>query len=706
MSSSDSTAVPPAAPVRRSFRQKLVRKSRAALQDGSAAALASARGVPAAIGRCSTAMLHWLAGADPARALGLVRRAQRLRPGSAFLAQARAILTARTHGWTAAAPLFAAPAATRMPGAAVSLLRDRPAPAAALALPARERPTHLDPVAAAALVVYTTAFGDEPDPAPVFVPIPGLRFVCLTDRPLDVAGWEALPPAAGAPGPDVDPRRTAAWCRIRPDLALAKAAPAARASLYLGPDRWLVGNLNTLLLRWCLPHDLALWRHPHGINSQNMAEHALVTGISGGSLGHRPGRGLRRRRAAARPRRLGHRDDLAPPPRPGGDGADGGLVARRRKPPASRRWRSMLRSTAPPCPLHSRASCRRRSGRRRTTPSSRRARRRRGRAGRHPGAAPGRWPWFMPREYAGSASTYLRGRQLAEMVAARDPDLADTRYTSDLASLRDRVVVLTKGALEVHPAEAIDDLARRNIAVIGSWDDMLPEADKVAATQGSMTLSHRQTTDFARLFPDRPAFHVTHHVNAQIRPSTPPMDRPRTGYFGFLRNTHCPASLRGMIDLVGIETAKVEMNWLDALPDYNCHWIVRRRGKTHDGWKPFLKGFVAARCNAVVITGRDDDDALQYLGDDYPFYVRGTDAGTLRVRHDAHRRCFRRPRLGLRAGDHGAGGGALSRRGGGGGVPRHGPRAGGLRADRSGLRRRANNRRSPALIFANASFVN
>ena len=132
------------------------------------------------------------------------------------------------------------------------------------------------------------------------------------------------------------------------------------------------------------------------------------------------------------------------------------------------------------------------------------------------------------------------------------------------------------------------------------------------------------------------------------------MDRPRTGYFGFLRNTHCPASLGGMIDLVGIDTARVEMSWLDALPDYNAHWIVRRRGKAHDGWKPFLKGFVAARCNAVVITGRDDDDALQYLGDDYPFYVRGTDAATLEMRHDAHRRGLRRPGLGAGAGDHGA----------------------------------------------------
>jgi hypothetical protein len=38
---------------------------------------------------------------------------------------------------------------------------------------------------------------------------------------------------------------------------------------------------------------------------------------------------------------------------------------------------------------------------------------------------------------------------------------------------------------------------------------------------------------------------------------------------------------------------------------------------------------VAARCNAVVVAMRDDDDALQYLGDDYPLYVRGPDPALL-----------------------------------------------------------------------------
>jgi hypothetical protein len=41
-----------------------------------------------------------------------------------------------------------------------------------------------------------------------------------------------------------------------------------------------------------------------------------------------------------------------------------------------------------------------------------------------------------------------------------------------------------------------------------------------------------------------------------------------------------------------------------------------------DSWKPFLKGFVAARCGAAVIVARDDANAGHYLGDDYPFFAR------------------------------------------------------------------------------------
>ena len=633
------TAIPSGAG-RRSFRQKLVRQSWEALQAGGGAAAARVRRLPGALGGRGAALLHRLGMAEPARALALVTRARRLAPRSAFLARAAAILTARAEGWAAARPLFEAAggeAAGREVGA--SLLRGRWAPAAALALPAA-RPAEFDPAepgstVASGLVVYTTALGDEPPPAPVFAGPPGLRLVCLTDRPLDVPGWEALlPPAeAGAAG-------ASAWCRIHPALALAEAAPEAGASLYLRPDRWLVGNLHTLLARWCLPQELALWRHPDGIDWQDLAEARLLGGFDpavADQAGEAEARGLPRDRGAWDAGMIWRRhtpevaallarwwDEAGAAP---GGIEEAALYAALNGPEATPAVPHLLPAALGAADDNAFVA--------RRPPAPPRG------PDRGPGRAPGRapvprrgaWPVAVvyAEKYAAAASTFLRGRQLAELVAEQDEELADMAWTSDLAGLSGRVVVLTKGALEVHSPERIADLARRNIAVVGSWDDMLPEPDKVAATTGSMTLSHRQTVDFARAFPDRPAFHVTHHVNRQIRPSVPPMDRPRTGYFGLLRNTHCPASLMGMIDLVGIDTAKVEMNWLDALPSYNAHWIVRRRGKAHDGWKPFLKGFVAARCNAVAITGRDDDDAAQYLGDDYPFYVGGTDAATLEM---------------------------------------------------------------------------
>ena len=67
-----------------------------------------------------------------------------------------------------------------------------------------------------------------------------------------------------------------------------------------------------------------------------------------------------------------------------------------------------------------------------------------------------------------------------------------------------------------------------------------------------------------------------------------------------------------------------------ALPRYNCHWIVRN-ARPWDSWKPFLKGFVAARCGSPVIVVEGDGDAAHYLGDDYPFYARSLAAADLEL---------------------------------------------------------------------------
>ena len=195
------TAEPPAArpsPLPAEIR----RQTWAWLQSASGEAAGAVRGVPAAAARRGLTLLRKLAARDPARALALVRRAQRVSPGSAFLAQATAILTARARGWTAAAPLFLGPAARRAPGAAAALLRGRPAPggrprparagAAGRSCPPgprRDRRLHHG-------LRRRALTGAGPRP------IPGLRFVCLTDRAERRAGL-----GGGAAGPRAPPIR-------------------------------------------------------------------------------------------------------------------------------------------------------------------------------------------------------------------------------------------------------------------------------------------------------------------------------------------------------------------------------------------------------------------------------------------------------------------------------------------------------------------
>ena len=584
-----------------------------------------------------------LAAARPGPMLGPVRLARRLVPGGRFLAETEALLVARGQGWSAAAPHFArladpttplrgSPAwAVIAPGAGAI-----PEPGGHLALPATVRPATLPAETAAEIVVYTAVFGRPPAPAPVFELGSRLRFLCFTDHPdaRPIPGWTLLPPAAEAPDPAADPEGARAFHKIRPEAVLAAAAPDARASLWLDPDRWLVGNPDTLFGRWLLPAEIALWRSPDG-DWRAMAERHLLRGDAA------PAAVLAQAEAFAAAGVPGNRG-----------GCDTGMVWRRHGSAGAaafaagwwRAWQAapgaddlaLYRALAEggaeaggdagagaalprPAILPARLGT--------ATDNAFAARTVAGPRRRPPAAPAAGRPmplvFLSAAAHAKSASTLLRGHQLSAMVAAAFPDRYAVSFTEDADAVRDAVVVLTKGAMVTLSPEAIARVAQRNRAAIGAWDDMRPEPEKARIVDAHLTLSHRQTIDFNRMFPETPAFLVTHHVNRLVGAMTPPADRLRPGYFGDLDNTVRPPSLAGQVALVGINTLDVRGSegWIATLPDYNCHWIVRR-ARPWDGWKPFLKGFVAARCGATVITTADDGDAAYYLGDDYPFYAR------------------------------------------------------------------------------------
>lgn len=581
--------------------------------------------------------------AQQARRLVALRALAETDPGAAIrnLAEsddpaairAAGLLVARTQGWAAAAPVFARLPAESGPvrgeTRATVLLRDgAPRPALDLALPAQGRPAAPPPEIAARIVVYTALYHPDRRLPPAMTTSGGVRFICFGDREIEASGWSFVRRPARPP----DPAGAEAFCRIRPHAVLADVAPDAEWSLYVAPEMLVLGNLQTLLARWLLPQEFALWRHPDCADWRDLAERRLAEGTAPAAellrqaaaceaaglprdAGAYDARVLWRRHGAPRVAALMDawwaeferapgaadlalcrvlHDPAAPPPvapavLPAGHGPAGDSICFAEAP-------TLFRPPAAPA----------------VRPAGRRL----------PVAI------VYDKRFAGNASTLLRGEQLSALVARRHAERYEVTYAHDTSGLRDQVIVLTKGALRTRRPQDLAALRARNVAVVASWDDEIPDPDKVYAVDAQMAVAIRQTIDMNRMFPKSATYLVTHHVNPLLPKVHPPTDRLRAGYFGEPLNTHRPEALGRLVEMNGIDTTKRGSSWMDALPRYNCHWIIRRK-QAFDGWKPQLKAFVAARCNAVAITARGDDDALYYFGDDYPFYVRGVSPAEL-----------------------------------------------------------------------------
>lgn len=590
----------------------------------------SVRRTPETVGGYAAERIRFLAARNPEQALWLARRSRRLAPRSRFFAEAEALLTARCRSWEAAAPNFERAADLSGLSASALLHPDRLSPPVLLAAPAPDRALRLGE-AAARIVVYTTLVGKGQRLPQRLSNLEGVRFLCFTDQDVTAPGWEIVP----LPAREGGPVEAAAFCKICPHEALGSVAPEAEASLFVAADMLMIGNLETLLTRWLLHEAFVVWRHARCIDWHDLAEQHLIKeprndgkviaqAVAFERVGIPNGRGACDTRVLWR--RHGQPEIVA--------AMDGWWRAFAEAPGADDLALYRLLNgpeapvNAPPSILPAILGSSEDNLFFAAVPSPRDPAARR--ASRLPSQRRIPIAFLYEPSYAGFAATVLRGEQLSAMLGRRLSDIYDVIYTSDARDLRDHVVILNKWSLWVRKPAELAALRARNIAVIAGWDDGQPDAAKVAAVDGQMVLSIRQTVEMSHRFPKVPTFFVSIRPNDRIPAITPPMDRLRTGYFGELINTIRPESLACMVELNGINSTRATTSWIDALHHYNAHWIVRRR-HAFDGYKPFLKGFVAARCGSVVIADRNDGDVAYYLGDDYPFYVRSLDPAQLEL---------------------------------------------------------------------------
>lgn len=223
----------------------------------------------------------------------------------------------------------------------------------------------------------------------------------------------------------------------------------------------------------------------------------------------------------------------------------------------------------------------------------------------------------------------MRGHQLMQMARVESIG-RPVSYEPLRLGVRNSVVFLTKGALRAMTIEVLDDLKRGGNRLLFDVVDEQPPGYTEAYADVIIASSITGSITLGRQFPSSPVALVNHHVDPRVIDSriTPPTDRLRLAYFGEVVNTRVPDALTDRVDVVGVDTARQNSEWISQLPGYNAHYAIRAT-RDLDYSKPFLKGFTAAHCNAVVVIQRDQVEAELWLGPDYPYFSEGDDDGAV-----------------------------------------------------------------------------
>lgn len=123
---------------------------------------------------------------------------------------------------------------------------------------------------------------------------------------------------------------------------------------------------------------------------------------------------------------------------------------------------------------------------------------------------------------------------------------------------------------------------------------------------------------------------VLHNYDAAIRENC--VDRDLSGlslaYLGSRDMTTTTELADGMVTFLDAGSPQAFLRSIEGLGRFNAHYCVRRSVKEDPGRvpKPFTKGVTAAACGAVILTDRGTDDAVDLLGDDYPFLIASNSA--------------------------------------------------------------------------------
>lgn len=194
------------------------------------------------------------------------------------------------------------------------------------------------------------------------------------------------------------------------------------------------------------------------------------------------------------------------------------------------------------------------------------------------------------------------------------------------------IVILLKNASHCFTPEALDILRRsaRGLCIdhvdapINDETLGLPDVHIAASRKSEMLLKQRLDENKS-VRSGVIVSHLCHHADPRLvaAPDTP--EKLEIGYFGNVDNTHLPPQYANDVHVYPFTKTEEFSSVLRHIQDAGLHYGIRgasaRPAIERRMAKPFTKGFNAAAVGANVLVNRQVDDAVYYLGGDYPFLV-------------------------------------------------------------------------------------
>jgi len=247
----------------------------------------------------------------------------------------------------------------------------------------------------------------------------------------------------------------------------------------------------------------------------------------------------------------------------------------------------------------------------------------------------------------GAGSKIMRCDQLSEMcrqhlgdafefsVVSQRPLRNDAAIRETCKAFNDCIVILLKGTASMFGEEGMYKLSRNARAVCIDYVDadisgsFSKFADvHIGASRVGCQMLQRMLDNCGGEASGGQVMHLTHHTDPRLLGRRcRRLDKVSAGYLGHSANVYLPGEVKKRVRVLDYARDSKISDTFDALCDFNMHYCVRppTRRRPRQIAKPFTKGFTAAALGAVVMTARDTDDAVYYLGEDFPFLLETLD---------------------------------------------------------------------------------